>query len=246
MSVTYPSGQEAKQQQRTMRGAVEAIQNKEYPGRDEVAWPKGMPSSLIRGLILPAGTRTALLRSRLLENDQDGLTVGMMLDARGIGTSTVRNLVRAADAFLSAYARAFRTPPGPGDIAAWRLKCLLRALPRTEWKIIEQRRFTDPPVPLHTVSMRTNTPVWTISNVITQCRDAIDIALGPELRELVDELAGAAPAVSEEEVMRRIEAWMGAHVPSTRAWERTARVLRAALRNEMLESARVQNSGGKR
>ena len=80
----------------------------------------------------------------------------------------------------------------------------------------------------------TNTPVWTISEVVRRSREACAIALGPELRELADQLAGAPPAVSEEEAMRRIEAWMDAHVPSTRTWERTALVLRAALRNEMI------------
>ena len=114
MSVTYPSGKEAKRQRRTLRGAVETIENKEYPGRDEVAWPKGMPSSLIRGLIMPGQSRTGLLRSGLLERDHDGITVGALLDAPGVGTTTVRDLVRAADAFLRDYARAFRTPcPGP-------------------------------------------------------------------------------------------------------------------------------------
>ena len=140
----YPSREEARQYRQEVEEAVAAARSDEEPEKGVLAWPAGLDRTILRGLPLTAHTRNCLLRTQLMEGS-NALTVAEMRRTRGVGPTTVRNLLIAVDEFLRNYIETFEGRPGPADVAAWRLKQVVERLTPTKWAIVEQRTLRHPP-----------------------------------------------------------------------------------------------------
>ena len=231
MDLTYPSRDEARRYRHELHEAVAAARKGERAPKQAVAWPTGLDRILLRGLPLPTHTRHALMRSGLTEG-RDGLTVAEMLLTPEVGDTAVRNLLVGIDDFLVEYIEAFQTKPGPTEVAAMRFERAVRGLTPTQWAAYEQRRLTDPPVEYHALAVRLDVSSGRIRARQIAAQEQLEVALGPELRIIADELKARLGATSDEwEVNERVDAWLDEVLPSDAGGVpgRTRRVFRHEL-----------------
>ena len=214
MSLTYPSREEANRYRREIQEAVEAARKGEEPERNTPAWPAGLDRTILRGLPLPAHSRNCLLRARLMEGDNP-FTVAEMLRIRGLGPTTVRNLLVGVDEFLGEYIETFDQVPGPADVAAMRLVKEVQRLTPMEAVIVDERLLKYPPTEYHTLAVRFDMSSARIRSRLVKAEESFAIALGPELRVIADRLkADLEPSPNESDVGERIDALLDDVVPN--------------------------------
>ena len=181
MSLTYPSREEAMRYRRALDEAVEAARTGEQAESGALAWPAGLDRTILRGLPLPSHTRNCLLRARLMKGD-NRFTVAEMLRIRGLGPTTVRNLLVGVDELLGEYIETFDRVPGPADVAAMRLTKEVQRLTPMEAVIVDERVLQHPPTEFHTLAIRFAMAGSRIRSRQVNARDQFEIALGPELQ----------------------------------------------------------------
>ena len=229
----YPSREEATQYRREIEEAVAAAGSDEEPEKGALAWPTGLDRAILRGLPLTTHTRNCLLRTQLMVG-ANALTVSEMRCTRGVGPTTIRNLLLGVDEFLQNYVETFEGRPEPADVAAWRLKHALERLTPTEWAIVEQRMLRRPPVEFYTMSVELGMSTARIRTRLTDAKWAIQIALAHERRSIAERLRSElGPCPAERDLKDRIDGWLDELLPHDGDWERTRRVFRHALLEEI-------------
>lgn len=204
MSLTYPSREEAVHYRCELQDAVAAARRGEKPEKDALAWPAGLDRALVRGLPIRTHTRNTLVRSKLMEGDNQ-LTVNEMLGTPEVGTTTVRNLLIGIDAFLGEYIETFDGRPGPANVAAMRLAREVQRLTPTEAVIVDERMLGRPPTKYHTLPMRLDMSSSWIRLRLVEAHRRLQIALEPESQDIAQALtADLGPSPRE-----RVEAEVG-------------------------------------
>ena len=232
-ATVYPSREEATQYRREIEETVAAVRSGEEPTTDALTWPAGLDRTILRGLPLTTHTRNCLVRTRLMEGT-NALTVAEMGRTPEVGPTTVRNLLLGVDEFLRDYVETFEGRPEPADVAAWRLRRALERLTSTEWAIVEQRMLRRPPVEFYTMSVELGMSTARIRTRLTDAKWAIQIALAHERRSIAERLRSElGPCPAERDLKDRIDGWLDELLPHDGDWERTRRVFRHALLEEM-------------